>query len=531
TTPATDRTTTPGPVTAADGQAGPGTAASPPADPTAATSTRVTNAPDVTGRPAAGNGDAVPDSPDDPDGVGDSLFPGLGNPGIDVQHYDLDLTYDHATTIVDADVSIDIRFTERREEFTLDSDGPSIDAVTIDGHAAQFRVDDAELRVSPGAAIAAGTNATVDVRYHFTGDSSRKSAGLPIGWFNTVGGSYALNEPDGARFWFPSNDHPSDKATYRFTIHVPAGVTGVANGALESHTTTTAGETWVWDQDEPMTTYLIQVLTGDYEIIDGTGPHGLPLTSVVLRSDKARLMPLIDGISDQITELEQFFGPFPLERYGLAISDMPPDVAMETQGRSLFSDQALSGDMRRDGPVLAHELTHQWFGDAVSPQRWSDVWLNESFATYGEWLWSSNNFGLGGPQTVQNRADVALGSRSPGKTADPTLAELFGSDVYDGGAVAVHALRLEIGDGKFFALLQQWVGDNEGASRNTTDFIALASKVAGTDLTDFFHDWVYSGVVPRNFPRMPPAPPVPAETVTSIVTATVTSTVTSTTGG
>ena len=85
-----------------------------------------------------------------------------------------------------------------------------------------------------------------------------------------------------------------------------------------------------------MTTHLIQVLTGDYAIIDGTGPHGLPLTSVVLRTDEARMMPLIDGISAQISALEQFFGPFPLERYGLAISDMPPYVAMETQGRSLF---------------------------------------------------------------------------------------------------------------------------------------------------------------------------------------------------
>jgi aminopeptidase N len=222
---------------------------------------------------------------------------------------------------------------------------------------------------------------------------------------------------------------------------------------------------------------------------------------------------------------------FPLERYGLAISDMPPYVAMETQGRSLFSDLALSGDMRRDGPVLAHELTHQWFGDAVSPQRWSDVWLNESFATYGEWLWGSSNFGLGGPQTVQNRADVALGARQPGKTADPTVDELFGIDVYDGGAVAVHALRLEMGDDKFFALLQQWVTDNEGESRDTTDFITLASKVDGTDLTGFFHDWVYSNVVPREYPPRSTSASAPTSVATSTSVAPSTSVATSTTGG
>ena len=87
-----------------------------------------------------------------------------------------------------------------------------------------------------------------------------------------------MNEPNGARTWLPSNDHPSDKATYRFTIHVPAGLTGIANGVLEQHSINAGDETWVWSQADQMATYLIQVITGDYEIIDTLGPNGLALT-------------------------------------------------------------------------------------------------------------------------------------------------------------------------------------------------------------------------------------------------------------
>ena len=146
-----------------------------------------------------------------------------------------------------------------------------------------------------------------------------------------------LNEPDGARTWLPSNDHPSDKATFDFTIHTAPGVTGVANGALVEHTTTADGETWRWREDQPMATYLTQVLTGDYELVDGTGPDGLPLSSAVLRSELARVQPSLDAIGEQIEVLEQFFGPYPLDRYGIAVTDSAPGLAMETQGRSLFS--------------------------------------------------------------------------------------------------------------------------------------------------------------------------------------------------
>jgi aminopeptidase N len=171
---------------------------------------------------------------------------------------------------------------------------------------------------------------------------------------------------------------------------------------------------------------------------------------------------------------------------------------METLGRSVFSrDDFQSGTLGYiEQLLLSHELTHQWFGDAVSPARWSDVWLNESFATYGEWMWL-DHVGL---RPLADSASAALASRGPGSTAKPGVDQMFGYNSYDGGAVILQALRKTIGDDLFFTLLRRWVGDNLGTSRTTDDFVALATKVAGRDLTDFFATWLYADVVPSTLP-------------------------------
>ncbi|MGZ4674534.1 MAG: M1 family aminopeptidase, partial [Ilumatobacteraceae bacterium] len=253
-----------------------------------------------------------------------------------------------------------------------------------------------------------------------------------------------------------------------------------------------------WQEDHQMATYLIQLLTGDYELVDGVGPNGLPLLSAVLRQDRTLMQPYLDTISDQIDFFDNYFGPFPLDRYGIAISDSSPGIAMETIERSQFSrDDFLSGRLDSSQQLLlSHELSHQWFGDAVSPERWTDVWLNESFATYGEWMWL-DHLGL---RSMDESSTSALAARQPGETPAPTVDQMFTFNSYDGGAVILHALRKTIGDDLFFTLLRRWVSDNTGTARTTADFVALANKVAGRDLTEFFSTWLYADTLPTSFP-------------------------------
>jgi aminopeptidase N len=441
---------------------------------------------------------STPTGAQDDNGIGDALFPSLGNPGIDVEHYTLALDYDPQQHQIAATAHLDLVMTEDRATISLDSDGPVVSSVAVDGNPATFVAAQPELLITPAVPLASGQHVGVDVTYTLSPEPVPSAAGQTVGWFPTPGGSYVLNEPEGAHTWIPCDDHPSDQATFRFELTVPTGLTAVANGALIDHTSTATTDTWVWQEDRPMATYLIQLLTGDYELVDGVGPNGLPLVSAVLREDRDIMQSYFDTIDDQIDYFDDFFGPYPLDRYGIAIADSIGGLAMETMGRSQFSrDDFSTGRLDYvQELLLSHELAHQWFGDAVSPSRWIDVWLNESFATYGEWMWLDHV----GVRTMEDSASSGLTGREPDATATPTAAAMFSFNRYDGGAVVLHALRKTIGDELFFTLIRRWVADNNGSSRTTEDFVALADKVSGQDLTEFFATWLYADVVPTTFP-------------------------------
>lgn len=423
-----------------------------------------------------------------PAGLGDPFFPDLGAPGIDVVHYDVDLDVD-AELVASGTVTLTLRATEPLARLAIDARSLTVSEVTVDGEPADFAMDDPELLVTPEAPLAAGDEVDVAVTYADDPAVPETEGKLGTGWIVEDGHSFTINEPEAARDWLPSLDHPSDKATWRFTITPPEGLVAVANGVGGE----ADGGDWVWEMDDPMATYLVQVLVGDFDIVEGVTTNGVPLSSAVLADDHAELQPFLDLLDDQVTYLESVFGPYPFATYGVAVVGVPLGLALEQQGRSIFGRDAADAD------VAAHELAHQWFGDAVTPSRWEDVWLNESFASYGQWLWTEHH----GDRSVQVQAASSLRGRALGPgpaTGTPTRDEMFGFNVYDGGAVVLHALRLEIGDEAFFALLRRWVADNAGTSRSTEDFTALAAEVAGRDLTAFFDAWLYADVPPDAYP-------------------------------
>jgi len=453
--------------------------------------------PDDSATPGTSGSDTIPALVETGDGAGDPLFPDLGNPGVDVTHYDITLAYDPMQDTLVGSVDMAITLTSDRSAITLDSLGPESVSVTVDGLSVPSQLDGPELRIPFTTQRRRGEELSVEVKYSLRPQAITGPDGLSAGWFNTDAGSWVLNEPAGARTWLPCNDHPSDKATYRFAITVPDGLTAVANGTLDGRRSVADATEWVWQQRDPMATYLILLITGDYELIEGTGPGGLPLLSAVPTGTADLMEPYLASTPPMIEFFEQHFGRYPLDGYGLAITDSFGGLAMETQGRSMFSGEDFPGPLGGDQQAfLSHELAHQWFGDAVTPARWQDIWLNESFATYGEWMWMEE----AGFETVQAAADRALAGRPPGSTADPGRYDLFGYNSYPGGAVVLHALRRTIGDGSFFELLQRWVADNSGTSRTTQDFTALAEAVTGRSLTAFFDEWLFAVQPPGAFP-------------------------------
>jgi aminopeptidase N len=138
-----------------------------------------------------------------------------------------------------------------------------------------------------------------------------------------------------------------------------------------------------------------------------------------------------------------------------------------------------------------HEFAHQWYGNSVTLTDWSDIWLNEGFAAYAEWLWDAAHGGLSTAEQFQNAYDdpQTVWSPAPANLEDP--ADLFGQQSYLRGAMTLEALRQMIGSQDFFVILREWAQQNEYGNVSTVDFIALSEHVSGQDLDAFFQAWLY----------------------------------------
>jgi aminopeptidase N len=427
--------------------------------------------------------------------LGDVYYPELGNAGIDVTHVDLALAWQPTDGVLTGTATLDITAVEALASFHLDFTGLSIDTLNVNGQPATFSRALDDLAIVPASVIAPGPF-QVTIGYGGKPEQGKDTVGRPLGWLRTNGGAYTLAEPGGAHYWFPSNDHPSDKATYDFHIDVPTPLTAVANGKLTGTTEGIGRRTFSYQANEPMATYLALVAIGQFRIVEKTSASGLPLRSVepTFWSNEGEYLPITETMIDFFS---QRFGPYPFESYGLLFTDSVRNLAMETQTISMFSAADMHGVRGDDQAFLAHELAHQWFGDAVSPIRWNDVWLNESFATYADWLWTFRDNPAGLEQLAEeNRRSATEDRRVRGSTGNPKPEYLFGRQVYSGGAIVLHALRREVGDDRFFDILQTWFTRYRYKSAGTADFVAVATEIAQRDMAPFLAQWLDGDQLP-----------------------------------
>ncbi|MQY15378.1 hypothetical protein SRB5_55570 [Streptomyces sp. RB5] len=435
-----------------------------------------------------------------PLGIGDTLFPQLGNPGYDVTAYDLTFRYPGRNdTPMQADTKITARATDTLERFNLDFTRGAVRSLTVDGEPAAFSTAGEDLVVRPAHTVERGATFRIDVRH-----TSEPARGEGAGWVRTADGLAMANQADAAHRVFPCNDHPSDKALFTFRIDAPAGYTVVANGLP-------AGEPsngrWTYRSPHPMATELAQISVGRSAVLTGEGPHGLPLRHVVPAADRERLRAAVDLTAGHLEWMEERVGRYPFETYGVLAADAGIGYALETQTLSLFDRGLLAraSDGSYEASVMVHELAHQWFGDSVSPRRWTDLWLNEGHATWYEALYADDK----GQEDLEERMAAAYRQSDawraqggpPAAIKSPGKGKLgiFRPNVYDGSALVLYALRQEIGDDAFQRLERQWVTRYAGRTAGTADFTALASEVAGRDLTAFLRPWLYDT-------RTPPMP-------------------------
>lgn len=424
---------------------------------------------------------------------GDPYIAQSGDPNLSVDHYELALSYKISTNRLSGSAILRGHVIGATKSLSFDLVGMRASRVRVEGvKAVAFHQSDRKLRVSLDVPLASGAAFSVTITYAGA-PRSRRSRWGTIGWEELEDGVIVASQPTGAPTWFPCNDLPSDKATYLLTFTTESAYTVVAGGATTS-STRGGTTTWTFRRDVPTPTYLATVQIGRYlskpitfEHVNGELHYPRALQSRVL-ADFAHLPAMM-------TVFEEAFGPYPLPDYRVVVTEDELEIPLEAQGIGIFGSNHADGSGGSER-LVAHELAHQWFGNSVGLTLWRDIWLNEGFACYAEWIWSERS---GGPSTHEKALihhgrlsvlaqDILVG--------EPGADLMFDDRIYKRGALTLHAIRVTVGDELFFRLLRAWTERFRWATATTADFIALAEEITETRLAGLLHKWLNETELP-----------------------------------
>jgi aminopeptidase N len=416
------------------------------------------------------------------DGAGDAYYPTDGNGGYDALDYHVSISFDPATKKLDGDTVVTALATADLAVFNLDLRGFEIGSVEVEGKpATSTRAGDHELVITPATTIPKGQTFHARIRYAGVPERSEDGTLGTNGWQTAKsGGAFVAGEPHSATSWYPSNDTPRDKATFRLTAKVPDGWSVISNGVEEPSTSAGGWTTYNWVESTRIATYLTTVGIDHWTFERSTLPGGIPIVNAYAPGAEGKKQ-----IQDRLPEIIEFlsakFGPYPQNAAGGIWINESIGFSLETQTRPIYATWA-------ELTVVVHENAHQWFGDSVSVASWADICLNECFASYAQWLWdeAKEHKDLDG----QYRTQVARGTDRlwSGKLYDMGAGKEFGA-VYTKGALALHALRRQIGDAAFDQVLHGWIEKHKDSNASWPEFEQFVQETAKQDLRAFFDAW------------------------------------------
>jgi aminopeptidase N len=485
--------------------------------------------------------------------LGDPLLPQLGNGGYDAEHYRIALDYDPAANHLDsARTTMTATATQKLREFSLDfQDDLEVSRVIVNGRAAQFHFEPATPDLSdipevtqpmklvvdphPSSWPKAGREFVVSVRYAGTPQPITDPDESIEGWIQacypldpprTCDGAFVVGEPMGSQSWFPSNNYPTDKASFDTLITVPNAKTALGVGELVARNDNGDGtSTWHWREDDPTATYLVTATSGNFiyavdsMVEDSTG-RTLPIYNAVDSSATPEQLAAINAslaeAPGQINFLSDLYGPYPFDSTG-AVADRAAGVgyALEVQTKPHYAGGLTSGNPSIGIGTQLHELAHMWVGDSATLQTWADIWFNEGWANWSEWYWQF----LKGDPPGEDPAAIwdDLYANTPDEdweiapaVLDGDPANLFLSfPTYDRGAMTVQGYREIVGDQTFFAFAKALLEEYAHSNISTEEFISEAEQASGFTgaelqlLDDYFQQWLYGEekptIVPEDF--------------------------------
>ncbi|HWU33430.1 MAG TPA: M1 family metallopeptidase [Marmoricola sp.] len=419
----------------------------------------------------------------------DPYLPGHGSAAYDITHYNLELDYAVGSNLLVGTATLTLRLNAEADKVRLDLHRLRVEKVQLAGKLAKFRQTPGHLTIAIPRSEA-GTPLTLTIRYRGNPGVVRDRAG-EAGWEELTDGALTACQPGGAPAWFPCNDRPSNKATYHFVVRVDANYFVVANGNRVAQERRGSSCTWTYEQIHPISTYLACLGIGHYVEVPQDG--SVPMAGVVSPLRRSDYSSAFGNQPAMMAFFARLFGAYPFASYRAVVTDDDLEIPLEAGGFSTFGANFLSPEWPAQR-LIAHELSHQWFGNSVTIRQWRDIWLHEGFACYCEWLWSEESGGDTADQWARHYHDRLKALPQDLLLGDPGPDDMFDDRVYKRGALLLHALRSRLGDDEFFTLLRDWATENRHGVVSTADFEVAALRFGIGP--DFFDAWLRNTLLP-----------------------------------
>ncbi len=426
----------------------------------------------------------------------DSVYPEIGDPGVDALHYDLTLDWDPESDTLTGQEVLTFRAAETADRFQLDFGEPlETTEVTLDGKPVEVSHDGKDLVVS--APVKQDQRYELAISYSGTpepveGPTTRSDLTTVGFHIDPDHETWTISEPRGSFTWYAVNDQPADKAFYDFTLTVASPWVGIANGEQTSSNDDGDTVTTTYHLAEPAASYLVTLAFGDYDKTEAETETGTPLTYWIPKSDPQWLAGPSTA-PEAIAWLEEYLGPYPFDTGGILVVDS--ESGMETQTMITLGDTEYS----TSPAVVVHEFAHQWYGDQVTPNDWRDVWMNEGMAMYLQLIWESEQGGVTIADTIDDYAPYEAEERATAGPPGDYNPGMFGSsNIYLSPAFMWHELRLEVDDDdEFFSIVRGWPESQDNKSSDREALYAYWEKETGLELSEFFDDWILGTTTPE----------------------------------
>lgn len=422
--------------------------------------------------------------------------------GFDVISYYIDIAINDQAHSVSGSVEAVVVAQENLQAVEYNLVGLAVSSVLVDGVNSSYTHANGIISIP----VTVENNQQFTTKVFYSGTPQLSTDGYNIGMIFRSNMVFTISDPNASRNWFPCYDHPWDKALVSFNVTCRNDWVAACNGLQGATVVNSNGtKSYEWLGENPMATFLAVIHIAPYQIIEQTftkeNGEVIPIQHFVQSVyyedclvDFARVPEMMQAYTDA-------YGEYPFEKYGQALVNMQTYGAMEHQTMTTLGVSYIDGSPNDPEYTVAHEMSHHWFGDCLTPLTWKDVWLSEGFATYSEGVWANYLLGYDAMIdyvniNIQNYYKNWQGSNGAKTIYDPAYLSYFTPPSYEKAASVLHMLRLELGNELFWTTIRSWFANNQNGNVVTAEFQAHCENVSGLDLEQFFQQWIYSPGLP-----------------------------------